>query len=532
MRGNALLVGSNTIPGVKPPEEMKRLIPEILQACRDFGLDFWPTVVQWLDYSEISEVAAYGGFPVRYPHWKWGMEYEKLSVGFEHGMHRIYEMVINTNPCYIYFLNSNTLVDNVTVLAHATGHNDFFKNNVRFAPTQSETHNMMNTLANHGTRIRRYMSRWGNERVTEFIDHVMRLDTLVDPAQAWQRRESKDLNLKDKREYHHARHIDVPEGHDYMEDWMNPQSWKDKENQRIKKIEAAEEIELFKKPTRNILGYLRDNAPLKPWQADIVDMLYDEALYFSPQRITKTLNEGWASYVDYNIMARQGYATLDGEKSGSGIIEYADHKAGVLGGKYSMNPYKLGFELFLDIEERWNKGRFGPEFDACTNMQERKDWDLELGLGKEKVFEVRKCHDDYTAIHEFFTPEFCVEKEFFEWEKRPNGEYVIANKDFKTIKQKLMQNHLNGGLPDIRLVDPNYRGKGVFLLEHFDDDGRPLYDPYVKESLSSIYRLWKNPVALSTRNKEGEEFVCVATGEDADKDVAWFTREEFEGEDI
>ncbi|GAG17508.1 unnamed protein product, partial [marine sediment metagenome] len=164
MRGGSLLQGDNTIPGVAPPKELMGLVPEILQVCKDFGLDFWPTVVQFLDYDEISEVAAYSGFPVRYPHWKWGMDYEELSKGYEYGMHRIYEMVINSRPTYIYLLNSNTMVDNITVVVHATGHNDFFKNNIRFKPTQCDSINMMNELANNGTRIRKYMSRWGKEK--------------------------------------------------------------------------------------------------------------------------------------------------------------------------------------------------------------------------------------------------------------------------------------------------------------------------------------------------------------------------------
>jgi len=128
MQSPELLKGNNTIPGVQIPVEILKEIPGILQSCRDWGLDFYPTVVEFLDYDGISEVAAYGGFPVRFPHWSWGEQYEELSRGYEYGMHRIYEMVINTNPCYIYCLDSNTWVDHVTVIAHATGHNDFFKN--------------------------------------------------------------------------------------------------------------------------------------------------------------------------------------------------------------------------------------------------------------------------------------------------------------------------------------------------------------------------------------------------------------------
>ena len=529
-KGSSILLGNNTVPGVKAPKKEAELIPVILKACTDFGLDYYPTVVEYLTYDEISEIAAYGGFPVRYPHWRWGMSYEELQKGYELGMHRIYEMVINSNPCYIYILSSNTLVDNITVIAHATGHNDFFKNNIRFQPTRQKEGeaplNVINTLANHGTRIRNYVSRWGKERVTEFLDHVIRLDTLVDPAQAWTQAKINAPEIKDARRYREPKRLNV--NADYMEDWINTKEWRGDQNKKVKEKEAADEIDLFIKPTRNILGYLRDNAPLKPWQTDIVDMLYEEALYFSPQRNTKMLNEGWASYVDYKMMAEGGMASL-GQEPGAGIIHYAIHKAGVLGGKYSMNPYKLGYTLLMDVEERWNKGRFGQEWLDCNDMKKREDWDTKVGLGKEKVFEVRKYYDDVTAIQTFFTEEFCEKNEFFEWVQKPNGDMVIANRDYKKIRKNLIAKHLNGGLPDIELVDPNHKGKRHFLLQHVWD-GRPLYEPYIREILSSIYKLWKERVILATKNRDGEELVCVATGPDPDKDVAWFTRKEYDKE--
>ena len=74
--GSSILHGNCTVPGVPLPEELKKLIPTIFKECKDYGLDYYPTIVQMLSYDEISEIASYGGFPVRYPHWKWGMEYE------------------------------------------------------------------------------------------------------------------------------------------------------------------------------------------------------------------------------------------------------------------------------------------------------------------------------------------------------------------------------------------------------------------------------------------------------------------------
>ena len=71
-----------------------------------YGLDFFETVFEVLDADELNEVAAYGGFPTRYPHWRWGMEYEELPRATTTGCRKIYEMVINNDPCYAYLLES------------------------------------------------------------------------------------------------------------------------------------------------------------------------------------------------------------------------------------------------------------------------------------------------------------------------------------------------------------------------------------------------------------------------------------------
>ena len=72
----------------------------------DYGLDFFDTIFEVLDYQRMNEVAAYGGFPTRYPHWRFGMEYEELAKGYEYGLSKIYEMVINNDPCYAYLLRA------------------------------------------------------------------------------------------------------------------------------------------------------------------------------------------------------------------------------------------------------------------------------------------------------------------------------------------------------------------------------------------------------------------------------------------
>ena len=75
-----------------------------------------------MDADDLNEIAAYGGFPTRYPHWSFGMQYEELKKGYDYGLSKIYEMVINNDPCYAYLMRSNHTVDQKLVMAHVYGH--------------------------------------------------------------------------------------------------------------------------------------------------------------------------------------------------------------------------------------------------------------------------------------------------------------------------------------------------------------------------------------------------------------------------
>jgi stage V sporulation protein R len=100
------------------PSHLRVLKDEIEGYARDYGLDFFETIFEVVDADDLNEIAAYGGFPTRYPHWSFGMQYEELKKGYEYGLSKIYEMVINNDPCYAYLMRSNHTVDQKLVMAH------------------------------------------------------------------------------------------------------------------------------------------------------------------------------------------------------------------------------------------------------------------------------------------------------------------------------------------------------------------------------------------------------------------------------
>src|SRR5439155_21202781 len=164
------------------PAYLRDIQEEIEGHATNFGLDYFPILYEVLDYKTMNEVAAYGGFPTRYPHWRFGMDYEQLSKSYEWGLSKIYEMVINTNPAYAYLLEGNSLTDQKIVMAHVCAHVDFFKHNYFFSKTNRK---MIDGMANHAARVRRHMARHGQDIVEDFIDTCLSLENLIDPMSAY-----------------------------------------------------------------------------------------------------------------------------------------------------------------------------------------------------------------------------------------------------------------------------------------------------------------------------------------------------------
>jgi len=204
------------------------------------------------------------------------------------------------------------------------------------------------------------------------------------------------------------------------------------------------------------------------------------------------MNEGWASYWHSKLMTER--ALKDDE-----IIDYADACSGVMSmAPGQLNPYKIGIELFRDLERRWDMGRFGPDWDRCDDMRAREQWDKKLGKGREKIFEVRRLYNDVTFIDEFFTMDFCREQKFFTFtENRRTGRLEIETREFNKVKNKLLAQLTNFGQPFIYVVDANYLNRGELLLGH-RHEGTDLKLDYARDTLRNLERIWRRPTAILT----------------------------------
>lgn len=488
------------------PSYLRAEQEKIEAVARSLGLDFFPTVFEILSYDRLNEVASYGGFPTRYPHWRFGMEYERLAKSYEYGLSKIYEMVINNNPAIAYLLEGNSLTDQKLVMCHVYGHVDFFKNNFAFRSTDLDAgalvtdigrrgadydpeRKWIDKMANHASAVRRLMARHGVDAVEELVDVCLSLENLIDPYSPFIVRHVEEPEQEEPQD------VEVPrlKAKDYMESFINPAEYLEEQKNRLRAEREKKRGKFPSAPRQDVLQFLLEHAPLERWERTILSIIREEAYYFLPQMQTKIMNEGWASYMHSRMMTEHVCDWSD-------IIDYADNNAGVMAtnGK-RLNPYKLGVELFRNVEERWNKGRFGRDWDECRDLEAKRNWDLRLGLGREKIFEVRALYTDVTFIDEFLTPEFAMEHKLFsfDWSER-NDRYEIQTREFKKVKEKLLTQLTNSGNPFLYVEDGNFRNRGELLLRH-DHRGVDLRVDYAQRALEALVRLWKRPVSLSTR---------------------------------
>jgi stage V sporulation protein R len=195
----------------------------------------------------------------------------------------------------------------------------------------------------------------------------------------------------------------------YLESFINPPEYIEKQKSALRdRIDSSHQLPPA--PVKDVLAFLIKYAPLNSWERAVLEIIREEAYYFAPQKMTKIMNEGWATYWHSKFMTEKLLEPSE-------VINYADVFSGITyQAPGQLNPYKMGLELFRHIEERWDKGRFGFDYQNCKDLVTKKQWNKKVGLGREKIFEVRKHFSDVTFLDEFFTQEFVEEKLFYTYD--------------------------------------------------------------------------------------------------------------------
>jgi stage V sporulation protein R len=427
-------------------EEMQQLesaIEEITIIARDFGLDFYDMRYEVCPSEIIYTFGAYG-MPTRFSHWSFGKAFHRMKMQYDFGLSKIYELVINSDPCYAFLLDGNSLLQNKLIVAHVLGHCDFFKHNNRFANTSRY---MVDSMAASADRIRQYEQDHGKLAVEEFIDSVLAVQEHIDPTHVGRKQ--------------HARRYDPPtEAKEAVDPYADVFEWGEK-----KKAEEPKPAPRFPAhPEKDLLLFILQNAKgLQEWQRDILTIMREEMLYFWPQIETKIMNEGWATYWHLRIMRE-----LDLDEGET--IEFARMNAGVImPSKTSLNPYHVGLKIWEDIEKRW---------------------------GRERMWEIREYDNDSSFLRNYLTKELVDEMDLYLYGKQ-GDEWKVAEKDWEKVRDTLCASKVNGGFPVLLVQDGDYLKNGELYIKHAYD-GTELDVKYLEKTIPHVYNLWGRTTHLET----------------------------------
>ncbi|WP_339249275.1 SpoVR family protein [Sporosarcina sp. FSL W8-0480] len=437
-------------------------VEEITEIAKGFGLDFYPMRYEICPADIIYTFGAYG-MPTRFSHWSFGKQFHKMKLQYDLGLSQIYELVINSNPCYAFLLESNTLIQNKLIIAHVLAHCDFFKNNARFANTRRD---MVESMTATAERIANYEMIYGKDEVEQFLDAVLAIQEHIDPSLVRWRYGNEEVEEEETKPAIRKTAYDDLWEIDHRKLTSPPL-----ETTR-KRFPAQPEKDI-------LLFILEHSRELKEWQRDILTMIREEMLYFWPQMETKIMNEGWATFWHQRIL-REMDLTADE------TIEFAKLNANVIQpSRTSINPYYLGLKIFEDIERRYdNPTKEMMEFGVTPNS------------GREKMFEVREMDSDISFIRNYLTKDIVQQEDMYVFEKK-GSYYKISDKEYRNVQDRLIAQRVNCGFPYILVHDGDYVRNGELYLVH-KFEGTELDVPYLENVLPYVHQLWGRIVHLET----------------------------------
>ncbi len=457
---------------------LEEAIDEIGELAGRMGLDAPPMRFEICPPEIIYTLGAYGGMPTRFSHWSFGKAYHRMKTQYDFALSRIYELVINTDPCYAYLLERNSLIQNKLVVAHVYAHADFFKHNLHYAQTRRD---MLETMSRTAQVVRDYEFVHGKEQVEKILDAGLSIQGQVDP---WWREaeEPKEKKPDDAR----SKPADP-----YADLWAL--------DQPVPKKGVAPPPPDKELPEKRdlLLVLVRYARYLEDWEKDILSLLRDEMLYFRPQITTKIANEGWATYWHQRLLREldltEGEA-VEAAMLNSRIIQPPGT---------SLNPYLVGLRLFEDIERRYDRTVDG----AGTRAKVADGENLPFADGREAIFSVRETENDSSLLRNFLTKELVEKLDLYLYTKM-GDQWVVTETDWEKVRDGIILDLTDGGLPAVEVLDVDHEGKGTLALRHLYD-GRELHLRHLEKTLIQLQSLWRRTVELETV-VDGKEktFVC------------------------
>jgi spore cortex formation protein SpoVR/YcgB (stage V sporulation) len=485
-------IGSDSDWTFEVLEDFEREIGRI--AHEKYRLDTYPNQIEIISAHQMMDAYSSVGLPVGYHHWSFGKQYLSTEQRYRSGrMGLAYELVINSNPCIAYLMEENSLTLQALVIAHACfGHNSFFKGNYLFREWTDAS-----AIVNYMLFVRNYISeceeRHGVEAVEELLDSCHALMNLGVDRFRRPRPISAEMEKNRQRERE-----------EYLQKQVND-LWRT--SPKRQQVGEESESRFPAEPQENLLYFIEKNAPLlEPWEREIVRIVRKIAVYFYPQRQTKVMNEGWATFWHYQLMHElydEGLITqgnvLEFLESHTNVVYQPGFDSPYFSG---INPYTLGYAMFSDMRR---------VCENPTDEDRRTSPDYAGSDWLNTVHHAMANYKDESFILQFLTPKVIRDLKLFsilddETESAIKVTAIHDDDGYKRVREQLADQHNVSKLePDIQVWEVALRGDRSLTLKHHQHESIPLHEEDVTEVLKHVHRLWQFDVHLES-HRDGEPY--------------------------
>jgi len=460
-------------------------------ALGELGLEVYPNRIEVISAEQMLDAYASTGLPLFYRHWSFGKHFAHHEAMYRRGLRGLaYEIVINSDPCLSYVMEENTATMQALVIAHAAfGHNHFFRNN-RLFRDWTDARGILDYLEFARGYVAQCEERHGEAAVERLLDSAHAL--MTHGVHRQRPRRIPDLKREEERERERRQHDEQV----YNVLWR---TLPEKASTPPQRGEEEKRRALLQLPQENVLYFLEKMAPrLEPWQREIIRIVRNIAQYFHPQRQTKMMNEGCATYCHHRILGRlheQGRisdgAWLEIIHSHSSVIlqpEFDDPRYG------GMNPYALGFAIMEDIER------------ICrTPTEEDREWFPDWAGYGDPMPVLREAWAEYrdeSFILQFLSPHLMRKLKLFH--VRDDSAQPVMRVDaihdeggYRRLRRALAQQYDPAWTDaDIQVVDVDLGGDRRLVLEHRVNAGRLLDEQEARQVLRHMASLWSYDVLL------------------------------------
>ena len=464
------------------------LIAEIARG--ELGLDTYPSQIEVITSEQMLDAYSSIGLPLMYRHWSFGKRFARDEALYRHGYSSLaYEIVINSNPCIVYVMEENSMAMQALVMAHAAfGHNHFFKNNSLFRQW-TDAGGILDYMEFAKSYIARCEEKYGEVAVERVLDAAHAL--MMQGVSRYPRRRGFDLADEARREAERREE----EERTFNDLWRTLPEGR---SPRILHPELAERQRLLGLPEENILYFLEKKAPrLKPWQREILRIVRHIAQYFYPQKQTKMMNEGCATFVHYHIMNR---LHEQGVLDDGGMLEFLHSHTSVVfqpdfdDPRFSgLNPYALGFAMMQDIARI-----------TTAPTEEDRLWFPDIAGNGDPYATLREAwvaYRDESFIRQFLSPALIRKMKLFSVHDDGRSDLVVEaihdERGYRAVRAALADSFdVIKHEPEIEIVDVDLDGDRRLLLQNRVHHGVVLDGEDAERVLDHLAFLWGYEVSL------------------------------------